>query len=205
MLTTTLNEIRKHDPCDGGWGKLLKFLGKTRADDEPLPLEAILKSNGLKDAIWALCTLPEYQNAIRLYACYCARHVLPIFERQFPYERGPRIAIEAAEGYARGYISLDTMHDARDSAVVAAILVVAAEEDDEELLVLSAAQAMRAAARTTEQYAVVAALGAVEAAIDAQLIGSNCPATMAYIDGLFSDEFIRLCNLEGKYNEIGAQ
>jgi len=38
MITTTLNEIKKHCPCEDGWKKLLKHLGKTKADDEPLPL-----------------------------------------------------------------------------------------------------------------------------------------------------------------------
>ena len=43
VITTTLRKILEHEPCgqDGdekGWGKLLKFLGKTEPDDEPLPL-----------------------------------------------------------------------------------------------------------------------------------------------------------------------
>ena len=36
--TTTLNAIRKASPCEKGWLKLLKHLGKTKADDEPLDL-----------------------------------------------------------------------------------------------------------------------------------------------------------------------
>lgn len=31
MITITLNQIRKHGPCEDGWRKLLKHLGKTRA------------------------------------------------------------------------------------------------------------------------------------------------------------------------------
>ena len=38
MITTTLNRIREHKPCAEGWQKLLRHLGKTEADDEPLPL-----------------------------------------------------------------------------------------------------------------------------------------------------------------------
>jgi hypothetical protein len=48
MITTTLNAIRKHHPCKEGWEKLLKHLGKTKADDEPLAFVAILDSNGSK-------------------------------------------------------------------------------------------------------------------------------------------------------------
>ena len=36
MLTTTLNRIRVHHPCESGWRKLLLYLGKTQPDDEPL-------------------------------------------------------------------------------------------------------------------------------------------------------------------------
>lgn len=32
MLTTTLNRIRANWPCEPGWTKLLKHLGKTEAD-----------------------------------------------------------------------------------------------------------------------------------------------------------------------------
>ena len=52
MITTTLNRIRKHHPCEEGWKKLLTHLGKTKADDEPLPFAIILASNGLDDALW---------------------------------------------------------------------------------------------------------------------------------------------------------
>jgi hypothetical protein len=44
--TTTLNAIREHSPCASGWAKLLNTLGKTKADDDPLLLSAILESNG---------------------------------------------------------------------------------------------------------------------------------------------------------------
>ena len=37
MLTTTLSRIRARSPCEDGWRKLLAGLGKTAADDEPLP------------------------------------------------------------------------------------------------------------------------------------------------------------------------
>ena len=55
-MSTTLNQIRSQEPCSGGWAKLLKHLGKTKADDEPLSLLTVLESNGLDDAIWCLRT-----------------------------------------------------------------------------------------------------------------------------------------------------
>lgn len=36
-ITTTLNRIRAHRPCEPGWHKLLAGLGETVPDDEPLP------------------------------------------------------------------------------------------------------------------------------------------------------------------------
>ena len=54
MTMTTLNAIRAASPCHDGWTKLLKHLGKTSADDEPLPLLTVLDSNGIDDALWVL-------------------------------------------------------------------------------------------------------------------------------------------------------
>ena len=53
-ITTTLSAIRKHRPCEPGWEKLLASLGKTKADNQPLQMVTILKSNGLRDALWCL-------------------------------------------------------------------------------------------------------------------------------------------------------
>jgi hypothetical protein len=79
--TTTLNEIRKFNPCKDGWEKLLKFLNKTKADDEPLLMSTILKSNGLSDAIWCLRVFHgDHRQAVVDFACDCAESVLPIWE-----------------------------------------------------------------------------------------------------------------------------
>ena len=62
MIYTTLNKIRAQHPCENGWRKLLKHLGKTEADDEPLPLLTVLDSNGLDDCLWCLHTVPEHDK-----------------------------------------------------------------------------------------------------------------------------------------------
>ena len=74
-MTTTLARIKEHNPCADGWRKLLKHLGKTEADDEPLPYFVILESNGLEDALWACRAEPQYNRAWRLYAVWCAEQV----------------------------------------------------------------------------------------------------------------------------------
>ena len=43
-----------------------------------------------------------YDGAIRLFACYCAKYSLDIFEREYPDDKRPREAIETAERFARG-------------------------------------------------------------------------------------------------------
>lgn len=74
-LYTTLNKIRESQPCSDGWEKLLKHLGKTRADDEPLAFSTILESNGLDDALWCCRTAPEHDRVWRLLAVRFAREV----------------------------------------------------------------------------------------------------------------------------------
>jgi len=97
MITTTLNKIRKHDPCERGWKKLLKHLGKTKADNKPLPLVTILKSNGLDDALWCLRAVDRHDREMRLYAVDCARRVQHLMK-----DRRSINALDVAERYAYG-------------------------------------------------------------------------------------------------------
>jgi len=75
MLVTTLNEIKKHDPCEGGWKTLLKYLGKTKADDEELTFLTILESNGFDDALWCARSEPKYSSEWRIFAQWCIEQV----------------------------------------------------------------------------------------------------------------------------------
>ena len=121
MTYTTLNAIRQHSPCEDGWQKLLKYLGKTKADDEPLSLITILDSRGLGDALWCLRALPsELQNKITLLGCLYAERVLPIWEKYYPEDKRPHIAIETARKYTRGEATLTELEAAKDAAKDAA-------------------------------------------------------------------------------------
>jgi hypothetical protein len=97
MLTTTLNRIREYRPCAYGWEKLLHGLGKTRADDEPLPYGTILRINGLDDALWCCRAGPKYEKEWRLFTVWCARQV----EHLLTDSRSIH-AIDTAERYALG-------------------------------------------------------------------------------------------------------
>ena len=111
MIYTTLNKIREHGPCEDGWVKLLSFLGKTKADDEPLPLITILESNGLDDTLWCLRSVPEHDREWRLFAVWCARKVQHLM-------KDPRSlnALDVAERFANGLAHRDELNAARDAA-----------------------------------------------------------------------------------------
>ena len=72
-MKTTLNKIRAHSPCEDGYKKLCKHLGKTKADDDEIDLLTILESNGLDDALWSLCAVDGFDREKRLYAVWCSR------------------------------------------------------------------------------------------------------------------------------------
>ena len=118
QLTTTLNKIRAHSPCESGWNKLLKHLGKTKADDAPLPFSVILESNGLDDALWCCRSAPEYNREWRLFAVWCAQQVLPLITDQ-----RSRDALIVAERFANGtatQLELDAARAAAGAAGAAA-------------------------------------------------------------------------------------
>jgi hypothetical protein len=127
-MQTTLNKIKSYSPCgllepkntNLGWGKLLNYLGKTEADDEPLELRTILESNGIDDTLWAFRAVEGKDKEIRLFATDCAEMVLPIYEKQYPNDNRPRKAIQAARDYANGLITAEELNDAAGAAADAA-------------------------------------------------------------------------------------
>ena len=111
MITTTLNRIRERQPCTNGWQTLLAYLGKTKADDEPLPYAVILKSNGIDDALWCCRAEPQYDKEWRLYAVWCARRVQHLMT-------DPRsiTALGVAERFANGEATQAELADASVAA-----------------------------------------------------------------------------------------
>ena len=97
MITTTLNRIREHSPCEDGWTNLLAGLGKTSADDAALPFATILEINGLDDAHWCCRAEPQYAKEWRLLMVAYARRV-----EHLSTHPSVKNAIEAAERYANG-------------------------------------------------------------------------------------------------------
>jgi len=114
-MIATLNKIRAHSPCREGWEKLLRHLGKTAADDEPLPITAVLESNGLDDALWCLRAVQDHDRELRLYAVWCARQVQHLMT-------DPRslAALDVAGRYARGRASAAEFKETKEAAAAAA-------------------------------------------------------------------------------------
>jgi hypothetical protein len=114
-ICTTLNKIRTCHPCEDGWVKLLAYLGKTKADDEPLAFSTILKSNGLEDALWTLRSAPEYNNQWRLMAVRFAREVQHLMKDARSIE-----ALDVAEMHSKGEATDEELTIAREDARKAA-------------------------------------------------------------------------------------
>ena len=121
--TTTLRRIRKAKPCEEGWRKLLAYLGKTGADDDPLALLTILDINGLDDALWVLSYAMPDDRLARHFQAWCSEQVLPIFERERPNDTRVREQIamlrnDAADAAARADASGAARAAARDAALI---------------------------------------------------------------------------------------
>lgn len=157
-MKTTLNKIRAHSPCADGWEKLLKHLGKTQADDEPLSILTILDSNGLNDALWCLRAVEGKDREIRLFAVWCARQVQRLLK-----DKRSRDALDVAERYANGEATRSELRAARDAAARSAARA-AAWEDAWEAARAACAAAWYAAAEAARAAAWSTAWAATEAA-----------------------------------------
>ena len=165
-MKTTLNAIREHDPCADGWATLLRHLGKTKADDEPLDLRTIIDSNGLDDALWCLRAVPNCDREARLYAVWCARQVQRLMT-------DPRsiVALDLAERHANGDATDAELAEARAAAAQAAQEAWAAGAA---WAAADAAWAAEDAAAQAAQEAGAAAWAAAEAAKRQRFIEVFC-------------------------------
>ena len=165
---TTLNQIRSHSPCAGGWAKLLKHLGKTTADDEPLSLLTVLDSNGLNDAIWCLRTeaTPERTQRFTLAVARRVEHLHPqakatldIVER---YLSGQATEAELAAAN----VASRAVDNAADAARAASTVAYAANAASR-AVATAAYAAARAAANAADAANVAYAANAADAAASA--------------------------------------
>jgi hypothetical protein len=145
----TLNSIRQHGPCKDGWEKLLSHLGKTQADDEPLPLLTVLNSNGLQDTLWCFRALSSE------WASWARLTIADIVQPAMKYTTDPRPqqALDASRAFARGEISQEELDKARDAASAACVAAYAADAAYAAAYAAAAADAAANAATNAAAYA----------------------------------------------------
>jgi hypothetical protein len=146
----TLNQIRSHSPCAEGWAKLLKHLNKTTADDEPLSLLTVLKSNGIEDAVWCLRTEPTPERTQR-FALAVARRVEHLRPTAKAYN-------DITERYINGTVTKEKFYAATRAANAAAAYAAEADYTAD-----AAGAAARAAVRAVANTAANAAAAEREA------------------------------------------
>ena len=117
ILTTTLRLLRNAHACTPRYTFLRETLGSQYGDNKPINLLAILKTNGLDDALWALqATAQNCDMVARLMDADFAESVLPIWAKKYPKDDRPAKAIKAARDFARGKITRQELDAARDAA-----------------------------------------------------------------------------------------
>lgn len=114
-MHTTLNRIRAYGPCLTSWERGLALLGKTKPDDEPIPIIAILDVMGLGDALWCLRAVEGRDRDIRLLAVTFASEVKHLMT-------DPRslLGLDVSTAYAEGRATDDELAEARKGAYAAA-------------------------------------------------------------------------------------
>jgi len=171
MKTTTFEKIRSFKACESGWRKLLDS-HNPKDHSQEISIRDILKSNGIKDAVWALRAVDDKTN-VYMFCADVAESVLNLFENKYPDDKRPRKAIEATRKYANKEISKEELSAAADAAADAAYAADAAADDDAAYAAAAdtayaAADAAGAAAYAAAAYAYAAnAAYAAAAAYDA--------------------------------------
>jgi len=119
-LNTTFARLRKAGACSGRY-KHLRGALKDVGDNDLIDLLTILETNGLDDALWAMCaTIEDCEQVARLMAADFAEDALPIWLKYHPDDDRPCTAIQAARDFAHGRIAPDQLDVARDAAWAAA-------------------------------------------------------------------------------------
>ena len=113
MLITS-DFVMRHKPCDGyPRERVAALLGSGKTLVECLRSDAV----PAKDRLWLATREGACSERVhRLFACWCAEQVLPLFERAHPDDDRPRIAIQVATAYAMGDATDEELAAARDAA-----------------------------------------------------------------------------------------
>ena len=74
MAHTTLAKIYLVNDCKRGWEVLLKYLGKSDMDDEPISMHKLVDAVGIMGAIKMLSTIEGMKEEKQSFVRYCAEY-----------------------------------------------------------------------------------------------------------------------------------
>jgi len=173
-MKTTFQKIKDCHPCTSGWKKLTTYY-KPESLDEEITIEEIVKSNDIRDAIWAMRSVDDKKD-VMLFCSDVAESVLNIFEQHNKEDDRPRKCIEGVRLFVKGEISEDELKDLRAAAADAAAAYAAAAD----AATYAAAAAAYAAAYAAAAADAAATYAATYAAADATAYAAADAATAAY-------------------------
>lgn len=124
-FSVTLADLRRAGACYRGYNRVVRMLqGREFTHDDEnrtsyilyahkdrIPLAAILRSNGLYDALWALRCIPDVERDARLLAVWCARQV-----ERFITDQRSKDVLDVAERFANGNATDTELDAARHAA-----------------------------------------------------------------------------------------
>ena len=114
--STNKKELKELKACASGYKVFIEAHGENDAT-----LSQCLGSNGWDDVWWLVSNiyhqLSERQKTdLRLLGCEYALSTIANFEKEFPEDKRPRLAIEAAQSFAIGEITKEDLESARSAA-----------------------------------------------------------------------------------------
>lgn len=118
MKSVPIDQVMEWGPClEYTKEKVTALFGKRKT----LSAKQILSLKiPAKDHLWAVLRNDFFDDKnLRLMACDFAFEVLPIFEKAFPGDNRPRLAIETARRFANGLASSEEIAEAWLAAAVA--------------------------------------------------------------------------------------
>jgi len=99
-MKITKKWIKKWEPCD----EAVEWINEQGTKDVFELIERLYKSEVKDKYIWLSWAIPRLLKTKKdrvMFSVYCAELVLPMFEREYPNDKRPRQAIQAAKNWIK--------------------------------------------------------------------------------------------------------